>query len=635
MENFCKKENFNIKWNSSDWGQGHCFKHEDKNPSLFINRTTGQMHCKGCNYRASIFDFYMERHSVDFKTALQALAEAAGLNPEIQKRIVKAYDYVDKSGNLIFQTVRYAPKDFKQRRPDPVNQGKWIYNLKGISLILYNFPEVLKAQSVIVVEGEKDVETLRSIGLVGTCNPLGAGKWRSGYSWNFKDKEIVILPDNDAPGKQHAEAVAKSFKDIATSVKVIELPGLPDGGDVTDWLQGHTKEELLEIIRQTPEWSKVQPLYSGTIGLLDSLLKWNDILTLDIQTEYILDKLIPKGSITQLFGRGGIGKTSLCLQIARAVAEGLPFADLQTIKTPVYFIDFENPLSVLKERVTYIGNTENVYIWHISGNPMPPRLDTKEWELYKELPAGLLIFDTLRAAHLSDENNSKDMAIVIARLKELREAGFTILLLHHTPKGNEGIYKGSTALLDLVDHVLSLESVKDTENESIEFDKDNLYRLGVRIKTRYEPYHIFLKFNPEIKGFELAKDPSIEVLEAIHELLEDKEELNTNQIYELVKTELDIRSKGQVLNLLRKGEGKYWSIDTRGRAKYYRSYSPAIYSPDYRTIEENNPDNSPEISEGKPSQSLDNSIESNSPNNNQTNGLNEEDNIFMVSELSS
>lgn len=309
-------------------------------------------------------------------------------------------------------------------------------------------------------------------------------------------------------------------------------------------------------------------------ALLSSLLKWNDILTLNVKTEYLLDKLIPKGSITLFFGKGGIGKTSLALQISRAISEGLPFGDLQTIKTPIFFIDFENPLAVLKQRIEYIGHADDIYVWHISNDPMPPRLDSKQWELYKQLPPGLFIFDTLRASHLSDENNSQDMAIVIARLKELREAGFTILLLHHTPKGNEGIYKGSTALLDLVDHVVSLEAVRDPEGESIEFDKDNLYRLGVRIKTRYEPHHIFLKFNPDIKGFEIAKDPDIENVEAIYEILKETQAgLKQKDLKEKIKNELDF-TESQIRKLLKKGEGIAWDVHKGGDRNRALIYIP-------------------------------------------------------------
>jgi RecA-family ATPase len=314
-----------------------------------------------------------------------------------------------------------------------------------------------------------------------------------------------------------------------------------------------------------------------------------------------------------LFGRGGIGKTSLSLQIARVIANGLPFDTLRTIKTPVYYVDFENPLSVLKERVEKIGQSDNLYVWHISNNPMPPRLDNSQWELYRQLPAGLLIFDTLRAAHLSDENNSKDMTIVVSRLKELREMGFTILLLHHTPKGNEGIYKGSTALLDLVDHCLGLEGLKG--DDTVEFDEDNLYRLGTRIKTRYEPHHLFLKFNPDIKGFEVAKDPDIEVIEAIYELIADKDKLNTNQVYELVKKELDMKSKAQVLKLLKKGVGKFWDTEKRGRAVFYSPIVQPIYSQTIGLIN----DNGLTTEQNNYQQPLDNSIESNSPDSVQTN----------------
>ncbi|HET6514141.1 MAG TPA: AAA family ATPase [Thermodesulfovibrionales bacterium] len=241
-------------------------------------------------------------------------------------------------------------------------------------------------------------------------------------------------------------------------------------------------EKIPPLSAQTQEWIPEEPK-----SLLSSLLKWNDIFTLDVRTEYLLSKLIPRQSINLLFGRGGIGKTSLCMQIGRAVAGGLPFGDLQTIFTPVYYVDFENPLAVLKERVEKIGESDNLYVWHISNEIQPPKLDSNAWELYKQLPPGLIIFDTFRASHLSDENDSRPMSMIMGRLKELREMGFTILLLHHTPKGNENTFKGSTAILDLCDHVLGLEEVKDLDGEHTEFDCQNLYKLGTRIKTRYDP----------------------------------------------------------------------------------------------------------------------------------------------------
>lgn len=166
----------------------------------------------------------MLKQGVDYKTAFNALAEKAGLSTEAQKRIVKTYEYTDESGELLFQAVRYDPKDFNQRRPD--GKGGWIWNLQGIQLVPYNLPEVIKAKSITMVEGEKDVENLKIMGLTATCNSMGAGKWRPEYNQYFKGKRVCIIPDNDKPGRDHALQVAKNLKGIAESVKVIELPDL-------------------------------------------------------------------------------------------------------------------------------------------------------------------------------------------------------------------------------------------------------------------------------------------------------------------------------------------------------------------------------------------------------------------------
>ncbi len=552
-----------------------CPFHKDKNPSfsLYGDSSDLRFKCFGCGKQGDVIDFLKEYEGLDTAGAIRRAEEILGLNGKpATKEIVAVYDYTDTEGNLLYQVVRYEPKDFRQRRPD--GKGGWIWDIKGVEPVLYNLPEVVKSNYVFIVEGEKDVENLRRLGIKATCNPMGAGKWRDSYSEYFKDKRVYIIPDNDKPGRDHALQVARKLKGIASVVKVIELQGLPEKGDISDWIrlrqeEGKTgeaiKADLKSIIEATPEWSEPEPP-----SLLSSLLRWNDILSLDVKVEYLLDKLIPKGGITLLFGRGGIGKTSLTLQIGRAIAEGLPFGELETIKTPVYYIDFENPVGVLKERIECIGNAlkdqigwagnaENFYVWHLSCSPQPPRLDTNDWVLYKQLPPGLLIFDTLRASHLADENDSQDMAVVISRLKELREAGFTILLLHHTPKGNEGIYKGSTALLDLLDHCLSIEELKG--EDTIEFDKENTYRLGARLKTRYEPYHIYLKFNPDIKGFEFAKDPDIELMENMYEILtEEGRPLNQTEFSKTVREKMSI-AKSKTEKLIKKGIGIFWVED--------------------------------------------------------------------------
>ncbi|OGP65589.1 MAG: hypothetical protein A3K22_03530 [Deltaproteobacteria bacterium RBG_16_42_7] len=608
----------NLKENGKAQALGLCPFHDDHNPSLSVNLTNGLYNCFACNAKGDVFKFYQDYKKIDFKTALEEIAEMQGItDATTRQKVVATFEYKDTTGKTLYIKERIEPgrngrrKDFVFRH---LEGSKWVTG-RACEPIPYNLPQLSKAKYVFITEGEAKADLLMSWGLVATCLDSGAkSPFKDDYLKHFAGKEKVsIFSDNDSSGKAYASKIANALYGKVKQIKVVELPDLKEAEDIIDWVKtkGNDKTKLLEIVKASPEWTPPKEP-----DLLSSLLKWNDILGLDVKTEYLLDKLIPKGSITLLFGRGGIGKTSLCLQIARAAAEGMSFGDLNTIKTPVYYIDFENPLSVLKQRVENIGQSDNLWVWHISNTLQPPRLDTKEWELYKQLPAGLLIFDTLRASHLADENNSQDMAVVIARLKELREIGFTILLLHHTPKGNEGIYKGSTALLDLVDHCLSIESVKDADGEPIEFDKDNLYRLGVRIKTRYEPHHVFLKFNPDIKGFEFAKDPDIERIDDIYEILKTHPEgLKQKELKERVKNELDL-AEGEIRKLLKKGEGLTWEVRRGGSGKENRAliYTPKldrmIGQPIYSyPINQSNPETSKNLSNQTPSnspQTLDN-----------------------------
>jgi len=127
----------------------------------------------------------------------------------------------------------------------------------------YRLPELLQAvkqgETIFIPEGEKDVDNLARLGLAATTSPMGAGKWRDYYSEHLRGANVVILPDNDEPGRKHAQHVAQSLHGKAASVKVLELPGLPAKGDVSDWLAtGGTKEELLRLAAEAPEWEPEQ-----------------------------------------------------------------------------------------------------------------------------------------------------------------------------------------------------------------------------------------------------------------------------------------------------------------------------------------------------------------------------------------
>jgi putative DNA primase/helicase len=167
------------------------------------------------------------------------------------------YDYRDENGRLLFQVVRKPTpdgKEFVQRRPDGC--GGFLWDVEGVRRVLYRLPELLAAnpsETVFIVEGEKDVEALRGCGLVATTNPGGAGKWCPEYAEPLRGRKVVILPDNDPPGMAHGEQIEQSLAGVAAGVRMVNLLGLAEHGDVSDWLAaGHDVTYLRKLVRAAP-----------------------------------------------------------------------------------------------------------------------------------------------------------------------------------------------------------------------------------------------------------------------------------------------------------------------------------------------------------------------------------------------
>jgi hypothetical protein len=177
---------------------------------------------------------------------------------EVSKMLTpeKTYGYADEEGKLLFQVIRKPGKKFLQRQNA---DGKSVWNLKGVRRVIYHLKEVLESARdgapVFIPEGEKDVDNVRALGLVATTNPMGAGKWRKEYSECLRGRDLILLPDNDKEGKKHMLKVASICHGIAKSIKIVELPGLGEKEDISDWLEkGNTKEDLLKLVDETPIW---------------------------------------------------------------------------------------------------------------------------------------------------------------------------------------------------------------------------------------------------------------------------------------------------------------------------------------------------------------------------------------------
>ena len=203
--------------------------------------------------------------------------EGFAINPNITSgraefKIVAAYDYHDEYGRFLFQVCRLEPKNFVQRRP---NGGGWIWKTRGIRRVPYRLPELLASAAadapVYIVEGEKDVGRLAALGLVATCNPGGAAKrgangkpskpkWTSDLNKHFAGRRVIVLPDNDEAGTDHAEAVAKNLAPSVSEIRILRLPDLLHKGDVSDWLDsGGTREELERLAAEAPTFQSPEP----------------------------------------------------------------------------------------------------------------------------------------------------------------------------------------------------------------------------------------------------------------------------------------------------------------------------------------------------------------------------------------
>jgi hypothetical protein len=241
---------------SGDGWSARCPAHEDRRPSLSVREGEDGRALVWCHAGCTVDAVCA---AVDLR--VRDLFPPDKMPPTPVRlngapQITATYDYVDESGALLFQVVRYEPKDFRQRRPNAENG--WTWSVKGVRVVPYRLPELLNepARPVVVVEGEKDVDNLARIGVLATCNAGGAGKWTTAHAEFLRGRDVTIIPDCDEPGRKHARQVAMSLHNMAASVRILELPGLPPRGDTSDWIAaGGTKEELKRLAEAAPVWT--------------------------------------------------------------------------------------------------------------------------------------------------------------------------------------------------------------------------------------------------------------------------------------------------------------------------------------------------------------------------------------------
>ncbi len=298
---------------SGGW-QARCPAHEDKHASLSIREGSKGvlLRCHaGCDWRAV----------VDATGINPSQLFADEQSPKQKPRIVAEYDYRDGDGELRYQVVRLDPKSFRQRRP---HDGGWEWNLRGVDPLLYATERLAKLSDgarVVLVEGEKDADRLWSLGIAATTNSGGAAKWTTGLTAQIARFDVVALPDNDKPGKAHAEGVVDNLRLQGGSARLVALPNLAVKGDVSDWLDdGGSKLELERLLRANQEGfrsstSRLEDANAERIANIARVMPYN--------VSYLDDELlgIHPNDIAIIMAATGAGKTTLGSILAQKAAE--------------------------------------------------------------------------------------------------------------------------------------------------------------------------------------------------------------------------------------------------------------------------------------------------------------------------
>lgn len=446
-----------------------CPAHEDGNASLSINTGTDGRILIKCHAGCSV-------PAITSALKIPMTALFPDKEPTRPSKLVATYDYTDENGTLLYQCLRFDPKDFRQRHRHPSQPSIWIWNLNGCRRVLYRLPDVLAAvqtdQTIVIVEGEKDADNLAKIGLCATTVPMGAGKWLPEYTATLQGAaRIIVIADKDKPGRAHAALVKAALDPVCDDVVTIEMPG-DAVKDASDWLKtGGSAEDLIKLADnpeppadpRTAEIDRIRESLRTPEDIDEAIIALSNLRTpadddlpdpVDLhewmqiehpQRPIVIHNLLRTGDKLTLGGGSKSCKTWFAAALGISVSSGKSFLGFRTEKTHVLFINLELQPDIFHERLRTLQANMNILvpqgmmsIWNLRGKDASiERLDRK----LKAMPLmpGLIIIDPLYKI-LGDrvENAAEDMASLMRILDGIalrNEAA--ILLPAHFSKGNQ------------------------------------------------------------------------------------------------------------------------------------------------------------------------------------------------------
>lgn len=181
---------------------------------------------------------------------------------------------------------------------------------------------------------------------------------------------------------------------------------------------------------------------------------------------WLVNGLLRESTLAMLAGSGGIGKTYLCLYMAACVAAGSTMFGTHSVERgKVLYVGaegiegFDSRLAAIED---YYGIPtakleENMHFVEDGVNLSDVDANARLAKLVTENQYKLIVLDTFsQLAHVANENDAAQIAEVMRQAKRLRtlSPGSCVLFVHHAAK-DTGLYRGSTALRDNIDTLIS------------------------------------------------------------------------------------------------------------------------------------------------------------------------------------
>jgi AAA domain/Primase C terminal 2 (PriCT-2) len=398
-------------------------------------------------------------------------------------REVAVYTYLNADGTHFADKVR-----FEHPSPGPQQKRKdfrWRSKVNGVLMACrpaggpippYGLGRILDHadQLVISVEGEKDANRLNEAGQVAISIEAGHETFAAEF---LAGRDVLVIPDNDDAGEKRAAKVRGALDGVAASIRLLRLPGLPDKGDTSDWLDaGNTVSDLIELAGAVTTEQDNTRLAQGFTLFRD--------IDLGVGGIDVIDGVLPQTGVGALYAPSGHGKTFLTLDMGLSIGRGQPFAgQYETEPGAVAYVVLEAPDSVKRRVLAYKREHRvNDALFGLIEYPLDLGDAASVKGLVAEIaqlreachaPVRLVVIDTLSQAMAGrDENSAKDVSLAIKHMKTISaEVGAFVLAVHHTGKDEGKGLRGSSALYANVDVVLSVSGERDDPVRHVHLEK--------------------------------------------------------------------------------------------------------------------------------------------------------------------